>query len=280
MPTILAVEHLLRLSLDTDIDTKSLRVAYGMAPEVARLLAEGEDREHAFISLARACELTGIGSHHTVEAAAERQSSQVGLVVQVSKGRKGRFFIRDRETADGRGYAGRWVLGEARVEPLPLLDAEGGQADDSWVRGVAELVDPTCDHMRSDLLWRATLVLLATHGLARARTSAAELQGLLGCSRASAYRAMAQLRDEGWVGPDGTLYLADFVNVEHFRKRPQTARERVRRWIRKVVDAQVAYARAFFDAELAWAQEHLSPLEVDPAWLIAQPLTARAAIQP
>lgn len=243
MSSIIAVEAILRLALDPRVDTKVLRLVHGLAPEVADLMAKHAlYSDEAYVALGRVLELTGIGSKSTIEAVVERQNEQVGAIVQTRKGVSGGFVIVDREERRGRGTAARWTLPDREYEGLPLRYADGTDVTGQARRWIEETLRPNSEAGRtSDTAYRVMLLAVATQGFGDVPLVAGDLVEW-GWSRSAAYRAIAEVRRLGWHR-DGVLYLTELLEDPYYRAAPlQRHLLRVREWIERLVDTQVAWA--------------------------------------
>jgi len=257
---IVAVETALRLSLDPTISTKVLQLVHGLVDEVFEKQAKHAGKD-AFVAIGTVCELTGIGSHHTVPDLVKLQEQQVGILQRTWNGRPG-GFVTD-EDGEGRGVASHWALTDVRVDEIPLRYADGSRATAWQGNRLRLLLSPANEHLKCDAAYRAVMIAVAVQGVGDVPLTARLLQQWAGMSRTMAYRALAHLKSVGWWW-DGMLRLA------HALEDPDNARlpvlhhvMRVKAWIARLLAAQRAFADAVYEQMLAASARYHRPGRFD-----------------
>lgn len=262
MHPIIAVEAVLRLALDLRIDTRVLRLVHGLSPRIAELQAQHRGRD-AYIALGTVLELTGIGSQMTIPAAVERQHEQVGALERTWNGRPGGFVITDAGKVKGYGIASRWKLTGREYEGVPLRWSTGEEVVGMDRQRVERLLSPGSEAMRSsDVGYRVVLATIARRGVGDVPLTSKDLQEW-GWSRSAAYRAIAEVRRLCWYF-DGHLQVSTMLLGDPSHARPPLVKHRlrVRAWIERLVDAQVAWTERYQEKVVAWLSKWGRPFVV------------------
>ena len=202
---------ILRAALDPSISTQALRLAAGMHSDVSGLAARHEENGGvAYIDNPKARALTGL-DHKTIRQVEREVTSRIGLIGQVSRGR--RRLLADKDV----GEAGGWIV----LDPIPQKHVLAPNLD---LDGAATILDPSraCWSEGRHVLWRLAVCLVATRGLpvlatvASIRTS--DICGLLGISKNNVARvrrdlanALAASDADPYAGSDETTRRSKWI---------------------------------------------------------------------